>query len=36
VRWGVARGIVTAWVLTIPAAGVVAALVYGILHLFVN
>ncbi len=36
VRWGVARGIVTAWILTIPAAGLVAALVYGILHLFVD
>lgn len=33
VRWGVAKGIVTAWVLTIPAAGVVAAGVYGIAHL---
>ena len=28
VRWGVATNIVTAWVLTIPAAGLVAALVY--------
>jgi inorganic phosphate transporter, PiT family len=28
VRWGVARSIVTAWVLTFPAAGLVAALVY--------
>ncbi len=36
VRWGVARGIVTAWILTIPAAGLVAALIYGILHLFVE
>ncbi|WP_427885898.1 inorganic phosphate transporter [Kribbella sp. GL6] len=33
VRWGVAKGIVTAWVLTIPAAGIVAALVYGLVHL---
>ncbi|MFC4787354.1 anion permease [Nocardioides sp. MAHUQ-72] len=32
VRWGVARSIVTAWVLTFPAAGLVAALCYGILH----
>jgi PiT family inorganic phosphate transporter len=31
VRWGVARSIVTAWVLTFPAAGAVAALVYFIL-----
>jgi PiT family inorganic phosphate transporter len=28
VRWGVARSIVTAWVLTFPAAGFVAAVVY--------
>lgn len=28
VRWGVARSVVWAWVLTIPAAGIVAALVY--------
>jgi PiT family inorganic phosphate transporter len=28
VRWGVAREIVTAWVLTIPAAGLLAALFY--------
>ena len=28
VRWGVARSIVTAWVLTFPAAGLAAALVY--------
>ena len=31
VRWGVARSIVVAWVLTFPAAGTVAALVYLIL-----
>jgi PiT family inorganic phosphate transporter len=34
VRWGVARSILTAWVLTFPAAGAVAALVYGVLRLF--
>jgi PiT family inorganic phosphate transporter len=28
VRWGVAGNIVTAWVLTIPAAGLVAAALY--------
>ncbi len=28
VRWGVARSIVTAWVLTFPMAGLAAALVY--------
>jgi PiT family inorganic phosphate transporter len=36
VRWGVAKGIVMAWVLTIPAAGVVAAGVYGIAHLILE
>jgi PiT family inorganic phosphate transporter len=34
VRWGVARSIVTAWVLTIPGAAVIAAFAYGALHLF--
>jgi PiT family inorganic phosphate transporter len=33
VRWGMARTILTAWVLTLPAAGCAAALVYGILRL---
>jgi len=33
VRWGVARNIATAWVLTIPMAGLVAALMYVLLHL---
>jgi PiT family inorganic phosphate transporter len=32
VRWGVAGNIATAWVLTIPAAALVAAAAYGILH----
>jgi PiT family inorganic phosphate transporter len=31
VRWGVARSIVTAWVLTIPASAAVAALVWLVL-----
>jgi inorganic phosphate transporter, PiT family len=31
VRWGVARSILTAWVLTFPAAGTVAALMYFLL-----
>lgn len=35
VRWGVAGNIITAWVLTIPAAGIVAAVVYWIAHLIV-
>ena len=34
VRWGVAGDIVTAWVLTIPMAGLVAALCYWVLRLF--
>jgi PiT family inorganic phosphate transporter len=32
VRWGVARNIVGAWILTIPASGLVAALVFWALH----
>jgi PiT family inorganic phosphate transporter len=32
VRWGVARNILIAWVLTIPAAGLVAAVVYYVAH----
>ncbi len=35
VRWGVAKEIVTAWILTIPAAGLMAALFYFIAGLFV-
>ena len=33
VRWGVARNIVAAWIITIPAAGVVAAVAYALLRL---
>jgi PiT family inorganic phosphate transporter len=33
VRWGVAGNIVTAWVLTIPCAATMAALIYGLLYL---
>ncbi|MEV7908607.1 inorganic phosphate transporter, partial [Streptomyces anulatus] len=36
VRWGVAGNIVTAWVLTIPAAALVAALSYYALHWMVE
>jgi PiT family inorganic phosphate transporter len=36
VRWGVAGNIVVAWILTIPAAGGVAALVYLIAHALVG
>ena len=32
VRWGVARSIVTAWILTIPAAGITAAVAYLVLR----
>lgn len=32
VRWGVARSIVTAWVLTFPAAGLAAAAMYAVLR----
>ena len=32
VRWGVAGRIVWAWILTIPASAVIAAIVYLILH----
>lgn len=32
VRWGVARSIVTAWIITIPAAASVGALCYFVLH----
>jgi inorganic phosphate transporter, PiT family len=34
VRWGVAKGIVTAWIITIPAAAAVAALFYWLTGLF--
>ncbi len=33
VRWGVARRILIAWIFTIPAAGLVAAGTWAILHL---
>jgi PiT family inorganic phosphate transporter len=34
VRWGVAKGIVTAWIITIPASAAVAGLIYGLSGLF--
>jgi PiT family inorganic phosphate transporter len=34
VRWGVARSIVTAWVLTIPACAIVSGITYLILAPF--
>ena len=36
VRWGVAGNIVTAWVLTLPAAAAIGALTYGVTKLFGN
>lgn len=33
VRWGVAKSIVWAWILTIPASGIVAAIIWGVLRL---
>jgi PiT family inorganic phosphate transporter len=36
VRWGVAGNIVVAWVVTLPAAGAVAALAYFLTHLVVS
>jgi PiT family inorganic phosphate transporter len=36
VRWGVATNIVTAWVITLPAAGAVAALAFVITHAIVG
>jgi PiT family inorganic phosphate transporter len=34
IRWGVARNVVIAWVITIPASAMVGALFYGITTLF--
>ncbi len=36
VRWGVAQEIVTAWILTVPASALVAALVYLLMKLFMH
>jgi PiT family inorganic phosphate transporter len=36
VRWGVAGNIVAAWIVTLPAAGLVAAVVYWITHLIIG
>jgi PiT family inorganic phosphate transporter len=36
VRWGVAGNIVTAWVLTLPAAAAIGALTYGVTQIFGN
>ena len=35
VRWGVAKNILWAWVLTIPVAGIVAAFCFWVLHRFI-
>ena len=34
VRWGVAGNIVTAWLLTLPAAAAIGALAYGVTRIF--
>lgn len=34
VRWGVTKNLMTAWILTIPVSGLLAALIYGIISLF--
>jgi PiT family inorganic phosphate transporter len=34
VRWGVARQIVWAWIVTIPASALVASITYWVIHLF--
>jgi PiT family inorganic phosphate transporter len=34
VRWGVAGNIVTAWILTLPAAGAIGGIVYGVTRIF--
>jgi PiT family inorganic phosphate transporter len=36
VRWGMARTIVAAWVLTFPAAGLAAAVCFGLIHPFLG
>jgi len=36
VRWGVARRIVWAWILTIPAAGVVSMVTFWTIRMFVT
>lgn len=36
VRWGVARNIAWAWVFTLPASGLVAAIIYLVIHPFIQ
>jgi PiT family inorganic phosphate transporter len=36
VHWGVVGDIIVAWVLTLPAAGLVAAIAYFVLHPFIG
>ena len=36
VRWGVAKSIVAAWILTFPMAGLLAALAYWVSHLLIE
>jgi PiT family inorganic phosphate transporter len=33
VRWGIARSIITAWILTIPSTAIIAGVSYLLLHL---
>jgi PiT family inorganic phosphate transporter len=35
VRWNVAGGIIIAWIITIPASGIIAAVAYAVIGLFV-
>jgi PiT family inorganic phosphate transporter len=34
VRWGVAGNMIVAWILTLPAAGAMGALIYGLARIF--
>ena len=36
VRWGVARSIVAAWIVTIPISALAGAAAYGVLHLLIK
>ncbi len=36
VRWGITRSLMTAWVLTIPVSGILAAAIYGVVGLFLG
>ena len=36
VRWGITRDIIFAWVLTIPVSGLLGAVIYGVVKLFLK